>query len=79
MKFRALLISFSLLVLISVSIPQPAVSQCAMCRAVAESGHETSERKIGDGLNSGILYLLSVPYLLGGAAFWIWHRNRRKA
>jgi len=38
-------------------------AQCAMCRIVAESSREGGA-SIADGLNSGILYLMSMPYLL---------------
>lgn len=40
---------------------------CAMCKAVAQSregGIFGGEQAIGKGLNSGILYLMAVPYLL---------------
>ncbi len=36
-------------------------SQCAMCKATAESSG------IGGGLNDGILYLMFIPYILLGA------------
>lgn len=39
-------------------------SQCAMCRASAESATENVDKGIGEGLNSGILYLMGIPYLL---------------
>lgn len=38
-------------------------SQCAMCRAVAESSKEAGST-IANGLNTGILYLMSFPYIL---------------
>jgi hypothetical protein len=76
-RFKALIAIVSLIAALAVA--ESAQSQCSMCRAVAESGNKTSDKKTGAGLNSGILYLLSVPYLLGGAAFWIWYRNRRKS
>lgn len=41
-----------------------AFAQCSMCRAVAESAQD--ENNIAAGLNSGILYLLAIPYLLIG-------------
>jgi len=37
-------------------------AQCAMCRAVVESGGVSQ----AEGLNSGILYLMVFPYLLVG-------------
>jgi hypothetical protein len=38
-----------------------AQAQCSMCRAVLESeaGQETAK-----GINSGIIYLMAIPYLL---------------
>ncbi|CAN5890558.1 hypothetical protein BH11BAC7_BH11BAC7_25280 [soil metagenome] len=40
-----------------------AQAQCAMCRAVAQSG-STNGQNIGGGLNNAILYLMAVPYIL---------------
>lgn len=51
-------------------------AQCSMCRRVAESNLESGEKK-GRGLNTGILYLMSVPYLMGGVAGYIWWRSRK--
>ena len=53
-------------------------AQCAMCRASAESSIKKNESKVGRGLNHGILYLMSVPYLLGGVAAFIYFKNRKK-
>jgi hypothetical protein len=55
-----------------------AFSQCAMCSRVAESSrHENKDS--ADGLNTGIIYLLSVPYILGGIGVFVWYRSRKKA
>jgi hypothetical protein len=56
----------------------PSYSQCSMCRAVSESGAKDETTKVGRGLNNGILYLLAMPYIIGGVAFYIWRKNRRK-
>lgn len=62
---------FGLVVLLSID----ASAQCAMCRAVLESGDSNVAAK---GINDGIVYLMIFPYLLiGGIAFFIW-RSRRK-
>jgi hypothetical protein len=53
-------------------------AQCAMCRANAESNLKSGQNKIGKGLNTGILYLMSVPYLMGGVAAYIYFKNRKK-
>jgi hypothetical protein len=52
-------------------------SQCAMCRRVAETGHE-NENSAARGLNSGILYLLAIPYVIGGIGIFAWYKNRKK-
>lgn len=39
-------------------------AQCAMCRASAESASENVDPGIGEGLNSGIIYLMGAPYIL---------------
>jgi predicted metal-binding protein len=54
------------------------MAQCSMCRRVAESNMENGETK-GRGLNTGILYLMSLPYLMGGVAGFIWWKHRKKA
>jgi hypothetical protein len=58
-------------------ISADASAQCAMCKGAAEANLRQGG---GDpqGLNNGILYMLSVPYLLvGGIGYW-WWRNRRQ-
>ena len=50
-------------------------AQCAMCKAVVESGDVSQ----AEGLNSGILYLMVFPYLLVGALFYFIIKNRRKS
>ncbi len=37
-------------------------AQCAMCKSVVESNLESGDA-IGSGLNDGILFLMSMPYL----------------
>jgi hypothetical protein len=60
-------------------------AQCAMCRRVAQTNYEQQDKasrdkemKRGRSLNNGILYLLSVPYLIGGVGAFVWWRNRKK-
>ena len=52
-------------------------SQCAMCRQTAESS-QTDDNKTGRGLNKGILYLLAIPYIIGGIGVIAWYKNRKK-
>jgi hypothetical protein len=74
MKNKLLLLSVFFLALCAV--PADVLAQCAMCKGAAEANLRQGG---GDpvGLNAGILYMLSVPYLLvGGIGYW-WWRNRR--
>ncbi|MEY5044353.1 MAG: hypothetical protein RJA19_1580 [Bacteroidota bacterium] len=52
-------------------------AQCVMCKAVAEESAGAGGS--GRGLNTAILYLMAVPYILlgilGGVFFW----KRRKS
>ena len=57
----------ALLSIILLFIIQMANAQCAMCKAVVESGRPEE----AEGLNSGILYLMIFPYILVGALFFI--------
>ena len=61
-----------LLVLLAIVLLLPAdawAQGCAMCKAVVQSGESGGrifggEQSIGKGLNTGILYLMAVPYML---------------
>jgi hypothetical protein len=53
---------------------QIANAQCAMCKAVVESGNPSE----AEGLNSGILYLMIFPYLLVGTLLYFIVKNKRK-
>ena len=52
-------------------------AQCPMCKMSAEQNLK-SGGTAGTGLNTGILYMLFVPYLLVGSIAYWWWRNRRK-
>ncbi|NNF35425.1 MAG: hypothetical protein HKN68_15045 [Saprospiraceae bacterium] len=66
-----------LLILVMTTIPfAEAISQCPMCRMAAESNLEHGGTE-GKGLNTGILYMLSLPYLLVLTIGIIWYRNRK--
>ena len=50
-------------------------SQCAMCRAVLESQEDQS---ISAGLNDGIMYLMSIPYILVALMGFILYKKFKK-
>lgn len=52
-------------------------AQCPMCKIGAESNLKNGG-KAGKGLNTGILFMLSAPYLIVGGIGYVWWRNRKK-
>ena len=55
-----------------------AVAQCAMCRTTIESSISSGRTNIATGLNTGILYLLSAPYLIVAAIAFLWFRQSKQ-
>lgn len=49
-----------------------------MCKKVAESNMENNDNKVGRSLNSGILYMMALPYIIGGVYGVVWYKNRKK-
>jgi hypothetical protein len=52
--------------------------QCAMCRMTVESTVSNGRSQIASNLNTGILYLLSAPYLAVVIIGYLWWRNSKK-
>lgn len=67
----------ALLLMAVLVFPSDMEAQCAMCKGAAEANLKQGG---GDpkGLNNGILYMLSIPYLLVGSIGYWWWRNRRQ-
>ena len=53
------------------------MAQCPMCKMSAEQNLKDGGTA-GKGLNRGILYMLSVPYMLVGGLGLLWWKNRRR-
>ena len=70
MKLRMLFFLFFILVFVQVD------AQCAMCRAVLESGEDQSA---AEGINDGIMFLMAVPYILVGTIGYFVYRAYGKS
>ena len=57
--------------------PQQTQAQCPMCKMSAESNLKNGG-SAGRGLNTGILYMFFMPYLVVGAIGLWWWKNRNK-
>jgi amino acid transporter len=60
----------------TVIVSLTASAQCAMCRATAESASQNSGGNIAEGLNSGIVYLMLIPYILLTVVVLVFFRNK---
>lgn len=69
---------FLLLAVVLLIVPHAAEAQCAMCRATVENNISTGANKIGSGLNTGILYLMSIPYLLFLVIAYAWYKHSKE-
>ena len=75
MKKKAIFILFLLVFTFAVS---PNVNaQCAMCSINAEQGVKNGNT-VSAGLNTGVLYLLSIPYLMAIVVGVVWYKKYRK-
>lgn len=52
------------------------VAQCPMCKMAAESNLREGGTD-GKGLNAGILFILSLPYVIVGSIGYVWWKNNR--
>jgi hypothetical protein len=52
------------ILLLVVLVPSISEAQCAMCKQAAASSLENDPRSMARSLNSGILYLMAVPYIM---------------
>jgi hypothetical protein len=73
MKLKSLL-----LVVLFLGLQVASFAQCAMCRASVENNVSNGDTSIGAGLNSGILYLFVMPYLLAAIIGYLWYRSAKK-
>jgi len=67
-----------LLGLLLVATPVISFAQCAMCRTQLENNVSNGEAGIAAGINTGILYLLSMPYLIVLVLGYFWYKTSRK-
>lgn len=61
-KNKAIFIFIAVLLLLFVF--NSAEAQCAMCKQSAESTLKNDPKSMARSLNSGILYLMAVPYIM---------------
>lgn len=71
------MIRFLAVILVALSSPVISWAQCAMCRTQLENNVSSGDIGIAAGINTGILYLLSLPYLAVMVLGYVWYKNSR--
>ena len=56
-----------------------ASAQCAMCRSTLENNFSNGDPGIAAGINTGILYLLVLPYLAVVIIGILWYKSSKNA
>jgi len=68
-----ILLVFALLFIVDLAFGQG----CSQCKLVAEQGSELDEASFGSNINTGILFLMAIPYIIiGTAALAFFYRKR---
>jgi len=70
-----------LLILLLTGSNFDSLAQCPMCKTTVEANQKDGGKGLGKGLNSGILYLLSMPFIAVGSisAVYIYRKRRENA
>lgn len=76
---KVLLLRASILgFLLSIAVPLVSFGQCAMCRTQLENNVSNGNPGIAAGINTGILYLLIMPYLIILTLGYFWYKSSRR-
>jgi len=71
-----------ILLLLVGGIMLPAIdlyAQCAMCRSTLENNLSNGNPGIAAGINTGILYLLVIPYIAVMVLGYMWYKTSKNA
>jgi hypothetical protein len=72
MKTAKIIFSLLLVLFLITCLDQEVFSQCSMCKKSAEDGGKAT------GINLGIVYLGTIPYMIFGVIAFLWYKNTRK-
>ncbi len=71
---RRLIQLVAILLLVLGLFSEKSVAQCSICtKTASQMGKESAE-----GLNSGIMYLMLLPFAIGGFIAWRWWKNEKE-
>jgi hypothetical protein len=70
---------FVFILLLLITSAKSSLAQCAMCRSTLENNYSNGDPGIAAGINTGILYLLSMPYLAIIIIGYLWYKSSKNA
>ncbi len=73
----ALLKRVAILIIILTMGDASSYAQCAMCRATLENNFSNGDAGIAAGINTGIIYLLLLPYLAILVVGYFWYKTSK--
>ena len=76
MKSRRVLLITAMLIFVHLG---DVLAQCAMCRSTLENNFSNGNPGIAAGINTGILYLLVMPYLAVMILGYFWYKSSKDA
>jgi hypothetical protein len=68
-----------ILVVVFLFVESAGWAQCAMCRTQLENNYAQGNPGIAAGINTGILYLLTIPYLAAMVIWYLWYKASKNA
>lgn len=77
LRFSKLFFTLLLISLLVLFADVELLAQCPMCKMSAEQNLKDGGTA-AKGLNKGILYMLTLPYLLVFGLGYLWFKNRKK-
>ena len=75
MKKLIFALALSFLLLGQLLTVAPAQAQCVMCKSQVEAARAEKDDYDVAGLNKGIVYMMTVPYILMGMIGFFWYRR----
>ncbi|MFN0048344.1 MAG: hypothetical protein ACKVOU_04400 [Cytophagales bacterium] len=73
-------ISIVFIVFLLMLVGFDSAAQCAMCKSSIESNQKEQvfrAKARAEGLNTGILYLMVLPYIMFGVIGYFWYKNSK--
>jgi hypothetical protein len=75
MKKLIFALALSYLLLGQLGLGSQVFAQCVMCKSQVEAARAERDDYDVAGLNKGIVYMMTVPYILMGAIGYFWYRR----